>query len=961
MGALAKVIDLTNVSDGSWIELTSVTGYNSYNIHTKRCSGNITPPASEDYMIQNNFLYMKKPTFAEGTDNAGTVLIDVKTTGGDFVFVATFPYHADFNPVGYTDTDRTYGHTWNFMDPRVSDSNIGNCWINNGWDSFEKGTVSGILSIGQYNDVNSQFRRETDNREWTYGWVIKDLNGNITDPMYKNVFDMEGDNADMIWETEGLWFENATNLSCLYNENDEAVYEGGSPVQLQEWQTLDADPDRYVGLLADADKKSSFTIPGLKDGDRVLIFMKSSVKSGSDREAIFFNIEGARDAVGTVIDSGDLYGAGGTLWQHDRLEGCYHFIKDGDGDMTFYMVRGAICKLLSIRIYSGKRIDTNRVLRGGTSSLLFLNDEGTAQEDAAGGWYQMRFRGKGEQMDAKVIVHSGNLTDENSFATGKFDLNANKTAVSFKSTVGEFGVFRLRLMNMDFVHDGTGTTNNIPGQGYKYVCDFADRNFTVGYREKMSYPYTWDFTDIQTYSGTDIATENTNYPETTNPYERLGWDISLWGDDGYMVIGNSEDYQDDGDIFSQNKDGFGNQIYANKTIIPETQGLWFYMDSNLPKYNGCMQITSEGLHFVNTALSDDSHDPWWNYKMVVPSVPADAAVYLRMKRDSRVDEADYKEGNNGDVLFLNTRFHFGTGSKTSLTERTDDIYLTQENGSGYSFFKVDGTEDEYILAVKNTTGEANHLTFTLNGWTLKRVAVSTDYKNIGTTGYATESRTRIIDHTLTEQLTGLPIKAYQAKLNDDKDKAILTEVSYLPAASAEGNYTGCILHNETTSDTKEVKVLANGFHLFVPDMHDVDVDDVSNNVLMAHLSSDNVTSSGSTTSYVLSAKYYSESQVNVDQKTYLGDGKTVAFYRVDPNTGAKLAANSAYLQQSVNTARIMIFFDDVTDPIDDTTGIETVESVGMEKAVWHNLSGQAIDAPAKAGIYIRNGKKVVVK
>lgn len=976
VGALAKVIDLTNVSDGSWIELTSVTGYNSYNIHTKRCSGNITPPASEDYMIQNNFLYMKKPTFAEGSDNAGTVVIDVKTNGGDFVFVATFPYHADYNPAGYTDTDRTYGHTWNFIDPRLSDSNIGNCWINNGWDSFDKGTVSGILSIGQYKDVNSQFRRETDNREWTYGWSIKDSSGNITDPMYKNVFDMEGDNADMIWETEGLWFDTGTNLSCLYNENDVPRYwkvEDGQEIDVDPSQPTmfyytAFDPDRYVGLLADADGASSFTIPGLKDGDRVLIFMKSGEKSGGDRETIFLNIEGALDAVGNPISSDYLYGAGGAIWaEHSRYEGCYHFIKDATSTpMKFTMKRGAICKLMYIRIYSGKRIDTNRVLRGGTSSLLFLNDEGTAQEDAAGGWYQMHYRGKGEQIDAKVLVHSGNLTDDSFSSSGdnkKLEVNVNKTAVSFKSTVGEFGVFRLRLMDMDFAH------GQISGQGMHYVCDFADRNFTVGYREKMSYPYTWDFTDMQTYSGTDIAAENTLYPETTNPYERLGWDISLWGDDGYMVIGNSEDYQDDGDIFSQNKDGFGNQLYANKTIIPETQGLWFYMDNNYPIYNGCMQITSEGLHFINTNLTDNSHDPWWNYKVVVPSVPDNGAVYLRIKRDSRVNETDYKTGNNGDVLFLNTRFSWGTGSKTSLSERNTP-YKTQENGAAYSFFKVaeetitneGGTSvtiPTYVVAVKNTTGAINHLTFTLNGWIVEKLSVSTDYKNIGTTGYATESRTRVIDHSLTEQFTGLPIKAYQAKLNSDKNKAILTEVHFLNKAVNEGDLTGCVLHNETTSETKEVKVLANGFNLFVPDMHDTALDDISNNVMMAHLNGNNVESSSSTTSYVLSAKPYDKSQVGLDEKTYLGDGKTVAFYRVDPQSGARLAANSAYLQQSVNQARILMFFSDVFG--ETPTAIETVEPAAEENAVWHNLNGQAINAPMSAGVYIRNGKKVIVK
>ena len=1006
VGALAKVIDLTNVSDGSWIELTSVTGYNSYNIHTKRCSGNITPPASEDYMIQNNFLYMKKPTFAEGSDNAGTVVIDVKTNGGDFVFVATFPYHADYNPAGYTDTDRTYGHTWNFIDPRLSDSNIGNCWINNGWDSFDKGTVSGILSIGQYKDVNSQFRRETDNREWTYGWSIKDSSGNITDPMYKNVFDMEGDNADMIWETEGLWFDTGTNLSCLYNENDVPRYwkvEDGQEIDVDPSQPTmfyytAFDPDRYVGLLADADGASSFTIPGLKDGDRVLIFMKSGEKSGGDRETIFLNIEGALDAVGNPISSDYLYGAGGAIWaEHSRYEGCYHFIKDATSTpMKFTMKRGAICKLMYIRIYSGKRIDTNRVLRGGTSSLLFLNDEGTAQEDAAGGWYQMHYRGKGEQIDAKVLVHSGNLTDDSFSSSGdnkKLEVNVNKTAVSFKSTVGEFGVFRLRLMDMDFAH------GQISGQGMHYVCDFADRNFTVGYREKMSYPYTWDFTDMQTYSGTDIAAENTLYPETTNPYERLGWDISLWGDDGYMVIGNSEDYQDDGDIFSQNKDGFGNQLYANKTIIPETQGLWFYMDNNYPIYNGCMQITSEGLHFVNTNLADNSHDPWWNYKVVVPSVPAGDAVYLRIKRDSRVNETDYKTGNNGDVLFLNTRFAWGTGSKTSLTEPIEgsysSIYRTQENGSAYSFFKVDGTDDEYIVAVRNTTGETNHLTFTLNGWTLKKMAVSKDSKKVNKLGWATESRARVIDPELTSTLTGYPFETYIVTGADHESKTVtLAEVDVenqvMPIAS-DGDQNAYIIRNTSLQETiivneeevenpepGRVKILNDGFHLFVPDMHDYvanredgrtnqkGLQDMSTSLMKAQLSAGTVTQAGEGTNvynYVLTTETAS---IGSDGENISGSEKSlkyVGFFRVQ-KAGVSSNGNQGYLPVTVSgtlpAKYSFVFVKDWEVP----TAIEAPETIEFVEgnSSYYNMNGQRLSGkPSKSGIYIVNGKKVVLK
>ena len=48
------------------------------------------------------------------------------------------------------------------------------------------------------------------------------------------------------------------------------------------------------------------------------------------------------------------------------------------------------------------------------------------------------------------------------------------------------------------------------------------------------------------------------------------------------------------------------------------------------------------------------------------------------------------------------------------------------------------------------------------------------------------------------------------------------------------------------------------------------------------------------------------------------------------------------------------------DGEDGTTGIRELMN-GVESDVWYNLKGQRIDTPTKKGLYILNGKKVVVK
>lgn len=53
----------------------------------------------------------------------------------------------------------------------------------------------------------------------------------------------------------------------------------------------------------------------------------------------------------------------------------------------------------------------------------------------------------------------------------------------------------------------------------------------------------------------------------------------------------------------------------------------------------------------------------------------------------------------------------------------------------------------------------------------------------------------------------------------------------------------------------------------------------------------------------------------------------------------------------------------VTDDDDPSTAIHTMaaDKASPTGNVWYNLQGLRIDAPSQLGVYIHNGKKVVVK
>ncbi len=94
---------------------------------------------------------------------------------------------------------------------------------------------------------------------------------------------------------------------------------------------------------------------------------------------------------------------------------------------------------------------------------------------------------------------------------------------------------------------------------------------------------------------------------------------------------------------------------------------------------------------------------------------------------------------------------------------------------------------------------------------------------------------------------------------------------------------------------------------------------------------------------------------------YLSNGKEgVGFYKV--NGSVKLGANRAYLplkkgsSGNANTRYIGFTFDDSATNIDPLSASDADES----NAAYYNLQGQRVDNPTK-GLYIRNGRKIVIK
>lgn len=862
----------------------------------------ITGSGSEQYLNISNITYKDEAGINNDKNHGGAIIVNLHCNAGKATFVLTVAYEAA--PATMEDgsreatTDKLV-KKWNFFKDELA---VG---------QYKNG--SGTYPSTDWTNSSTLYKEVNKFDGMTADWTIDNLDytdeNNPREPIFKSVYDMEGDNADMLKETEGLVFLTESNLLGIYNENETST---------SEFQ------DRYIGLMGESkytidEKPRKLIIPYLTEGDRIVIKMGSygNADDNVTPEPATLRIKGAKDAIGTTIPESADYVIGGSVpgvEDPSKPYGEYHFISAG-GHFELNAYDAKLLKIYSIEIYRNAANDNadilteNSITTADGPELLFTDEDvtGTTKDME----FYLRYSGFEEPKTFGEF--------DNSYTRGNLKLNASSFTAGSKEnslkvefTKGDFGSFRA---------DAQVKTKDA---GNTYVTDYTPGSLAVGNLDKMEYPYTWDFTDLLEINHPGNMPDN-KYIDHAIQFERTSGlvdDYKGWVDDEGVHCLRNAPMNEPGILFAN-----GGQLYAKNEMFNEIAGIGFKRSMDDPE-DAKLMNRSVGIHSGSLELNADEG---MFHKLVLPKVPANGVVYVRatpIKNASLVTKC----------------------SVDGVIEKTFDKTIEIPMGDN---------KKDYVYIMKNNAEQDVELW--LNGLSVQKIAVSTDFKKIGSTGYATESRDHIIDHTLTEFFTGLPIKAYYGKLSDDKKSVSLEKVEFLKAATAEGDATGCILHNETSGTSKAVNIIDGGFHLFVPDMHDNGSNNIDGNVLLAHLGSDNIQNTSDVTRYVLANQWYSPTT----GEALNTDPTVVRFVKVDHENGAKLSANSAYMELSkeagAKIASIMLFYDESEEPSGEATGIVTVNHENDKDGIWYNLSGLPIDAPCKAGIYIRNGKKVVVK
>lgn len=255
------------------------------------------------------------------------------------------------------------------------------------------------------------------------------------------------------------------------------------------------------------------------------------------------------------------------------------------------------------------------------------------------------------------------------------------------------------------------------------------------------------------------------------------------------------------------------------------------------------------------------------------------------------------------------------------------------------------TTGEYVYNV-STKGDVV-LTFPAST-NIEKIGVTNIFKAIS--GKATsESRNRAIDYSQTGVFTNMGVKAYIATQYSDKNNEPDMGTLTLKDVTATPAETGLLLYKDIADGkTNETQT---SFPLFVPAVNIAPT--TEQGMLKPHVNSGIVPGSDANTlRYVFTNMFHH--QGSQEQQT----GNDYLFYRVD-NQGS-LAANKAYLELTHSSAAkqfIVMSFDETP------TGIHTPQgAVEPSDEAYYTLQGVKVNGcPTRPGLYIHNGKKVIVK
>ena len=950
----ATVDNGTTYYDG--IKLHGANGNVTY---STECYGNIQSAEVYDTGQLRNIQYK------EG-DRGGAVVVHATCNGRTATYVLTVAYKQ---------------HLWDFTNTYSSSKPHGD-----------------VLTFDPYPGILQELR--ANNTDWTVVYKVRTYTGRdltyLNGPVYSNASAINGTNADYNAYTAGLLIQaeakafgaNSILPDDYYFQNPDAT-----PKPIDQRPGKDKDrwegvfkTDKYSDLMGIDPREmsgasgvtlfrgSKLTIPKLKMGQYVRVKWRRHAENTGDK-VLLTRLSDLKD---TPMDY--------VLVNNNRMKrvgrGYHVFIVKEDGDVSFQVDDNGWLNIYSIEV-SDDFLDDNcwndivkPKLNGGKAGTMdtelnfpgFIESYNSSNQPVYNntpvydsgstinwetmgneiyGQSNISLRYKKEGLDGGAVSSTLGETKITNGVEKVWNDEKRKWNVVFTSTFkpvghGQFVAvaegFTYRVSDADFDAGNFDASSN-----HIYWLDLQRTLITVNEKGStiQKYPYTWDFTRLS-----QRTIEHRLIPDTQRETPYWSGDIV----NGFTpTAAYQKDFTENTEITTYEKQwdrdrevAIGNDYYG----LAEYDGIGFNTNP-VDGYSTSLKsikVTADGTGLVIGDGTEDSKPVTLN----LPQVDAGYTVYVRVKENSNASVTVGGESNIG---------------YTSDTREKVYTYTTTEKA-------------DVPVSVKNAD--------------VKKIAVTKMTKTCwfkdgdNNVYYNTDSHDKNIDYSLTKYFTGKEVKAYTVSAINKDSKGIVTSVAISPIVKAPMNH-GYIVSTEYDKNPNEAKAEDASLYkrpLFVPSIIDLQAEEndeggmetADDSYLKPFVGGGSIygvvqekTDYDQYEYFVLTNRYYYTYDTNHTVKT----AEVPGFYRLE-NISDPLANNRAYLvltkaqsgTASSNPVKFIPLFDfdgELVDAIDDVPA-EVTESVIDMHGIFYTLQGLKIEGfPQKGGIYIQNGKKVMVK
>ena len=779
-----------------------------------------------------------------------------------------------------------------------------------------------------------------DKNNWKYKYKsYKYEDGKLTyskEPLYAYAFPVDGDNALLIQETAGLQFTCDAEKFGIQNRADNMHY-------------------RNVKFASG----STLTIPQLKKNQYVMIYWDPYAggegKSGSTFTATnVMDLEG-REVNKTFVTTGiasdwnnSSDGVGAEPW------GATSFQVKEDGDVTFTIADNGwndIVKIVVDNTYDTPfRIATNdyvdgKGFQGKKICSANHNNMLLAGKGIRVSGYPQETRSLSAATPDFNIPYGADLVErENIVEHSKGGVPYN--LIKLTARAGKHGnVLVTQTIYGNVLNDAGEVDTSI-----RYAFEKSEAWLVVGDVTQQTYPHTWDFTKYNCNWKSDGNTKATQI-ERSGCYTSGDWGNGEKTGNGFGVQSVSDWSGVSAPAIDKPLFANGSELSYKGNSLKETAGLGIILsDNNLT--GGAITETDKvnivtansNINFVEDRLGTTCLTLSGDDAIKIPNVNAGMYIFLHCNRAEKSE--------------LSVTSSAGDNAIQQGWENNDALIHQFNPKNGVWVFKVKQAGDVIVKGLSQ----------------IYHIAVTDQVKTFSKVGKATESRDCFIDYSQSGVYTKNSLTAYHAKSSAqyDKQKNI---ISLEKIDVMKANVAGLLLYNDykTAVNGKEVTTEHErnfDVPLFAPAVNieasafgKNENNEQESSPLKAHVAESIMAPSDANFNrFIFTNLVYDRNDASETKKE-----KDLGFYIVRKQGNMK--ANQAYLElptslfntSSAAKQYVRLAFEDINDT---PTGIDSVPTdtlPRLESGVYYTLNGVRLASkPQQKGIYILNGKKVVI-